>query len=85
MYGDLQTFLFPKNPRLLWKWMGGSRSEFCVCGKSSQCSSKQAPIFWSSQWRIQRGGLRGLQPPLNFKKRAVTSMAVVMDLVVTSC
>ena len=36
-----------------------------------------------TQWRIQ-SGVAGLQPPLNLKKRAVTSMAVVMDLVVTS-
>ena len=34
------------------------------------------------QWRIQKGVLRGLQPPLNFQKRAVTSVAVVVDLVV---
>ena len=31
------------------------------------------------------GGGVATHPPLNFQKRAVTSMAVVMDLVVTSC
>ena len=38
-----------QNPRLLWKWVGGSRShsEF-LCGKSSQNSSKPVLIFWSS-------------------------------------
>ena len=39
-----------KNPRLLCKWVGGSRShlEFFVCGKSSQNSPKPVVIFWSS-------------------------------------
>ena len=36
-------------------------------------------------WRIQRGGCGGCNPPLNFQKRAVTSTAVVIDLVATSC
>ena len=35
-------------------------------------------------WRIQGGGgLRGLQPPLNFQKRGVTSVAVVISTVST--
>ena len=40
---------FSKNPRLLWKWVGGSRShsEFFF-GKSSQNSLKPVLIFWSS-------------------------------------
>ena len=39
-----------KNPRLLWKWVGGSRShsEFFCVGKSSQNSPKPVLIFWSS-------------------------------------
>ena len=28
---------------------------------------------------VSRGGLRGLQPPLNFQKRGVTSVAVVIS------
>ena len=38
-----------KTPRLLWKWVGGSRShsEF-FCGKSSQNSPKPVVILWSS-------------------------------------
>ena len=37
------------------------------------------------QWRIQGGGVAGVATPVNFQKRAVSSMAVVIDLVVTSC
>ena len=40
-----------KNPRLLWKWVGGSRShsEFCnFFGKSSQNSPKPVLISLSS-------------------------------------
>ena len=39
-----------KNPRLLWKWVGGSsrsHSEFFF-GRSSQNSPKPVLIFWSS-------------------------------------
>ena len=38
------------NPRLLWKWVDGSRSHsvFVVVGKSSQNSPKPVVIFWSS-------------------------------------
>ncbi len=32
---------------------------------------------------VSRGGLRGLQPPLNFQKRGVTSVAVVISTVST--
>ena len=40
---------FSKNPRLLWKWVGGSRShsEFFFVGKSSQNSPKPVLIFRS--------------------------------------
>ena len=46
-YGAVQRIFL--NPKLLWKWVGGSRShsEF-FCGKSSQNSSKPVLIFWSS-------------------------------------
>ena len=39
-----------KNPRLLWKWVVGSRChlEFFVCGKLSQNSPKPVVIFLSS-------------------------------------
>ena len=38
-----------KNPRLLWKWVGGSRSHSgFFFGKSSQNTSKPVQIFWSS-------------------------------------
>ena len=38
-----------KNPRLLWKWVGGSRSHSDFFGgKSSQNSPKPVLIFWSS-------------------------------------
>ena len=38
-----------KNPRLLWKWVGGSRSLRIFCfEKSSQNSPKPALIYWSS-------------------------------------
>ena len=50
---DLQRLFPPKNSRLLWKWVGGSRShsEF-VFEKSSQNSPKPVLavlIFWSSR------------------------------------
>ena len=47
--GALQRKENSKNPRLLWKWMGGSRShsEFFF-GKSSQNSPKPLLIFWST-------------------------------------
>ena len=52
-----------KNPSLLWKWVGGSRShlEFC-CGKSSQNCSKPVLIFWSS---VQRAVCTLLQNVVN--------------------
>ena len=34
-------------------------------------------------WRIQRGGCGGCNPPLNFQKRGVTSVAVVISTVST--
>ena len=39
-----------KNPRLLWKWVGGSRShsDIFFLGKSSQNGPKPTLIFWSS-------------------------------------
>ena len=38
-----------KNSRLLWKWVGGSRSlRIFFIGKSSQNSPKPVLIFWSS-------------------------------------
>ena len=39
-----------KKTRLLWKWVGGSRShsEFVFFGKSSQNSPKPVLIFWSN-------------------------------------
>ena len=40
-----------KNPRLLWKWVGGSRSHsefFDVFGKSSQSSPKPVLACWNS-------------------------------------
>ena len=45
--GALQRKKNSKNPRLLWKWVGGSRShsEFFVCGKSSQNSPKPVLKF----------------------------------------
>ena len=36
-----------------------------------------------SHWRIQRGGCGGCNPPLNFQKRWVTSVAVVISTVTT--
>ena len=51
------------NPRILWKWVGGSRfhSEFFL-GKSSQNSSKPVQIFWSSIhyvfWRSPDGNTK---------------------------
>ena len=48
--GALQRNKNSKSPRLLWKWVGGSRShsEFFFWGNSSQNSSKPELIFWSS-------------------------------------
>ena len=37
--GALQRIFF-LNPRLLWKWVGGSRSEFFIFGKLSPNSPK---------------------------------------------
>ena len=41
---------FPKHPRLLWKWVGGSRShsEFCFVENRPINSPKPVLIFWSS-------------------------------------
>ena len=36
-----------------------------------------------THWRIQRGGCGGCNPPLNFQKREVTSVAVVISTVST--
>ena len=48
-FGGFAKNFFPQNPRLLWKWVGGSRfhSDFVV-GKLSQNSPKPVLIFWSS-------------------------------------
>ena len=40
------------NPRLLWKWVGGSRSPGIFFFKSSQNSPKPVPICWSSIPRV---------------------------------
>ena len=44
------AIFFSKNPRLLWKWVGGSRSHsgFFFFGKSPRNSPKPILIFWSS-------------------------------------
>ena len=48
--GALQRKQIPKNPRLLWKWVGGSRSHSdFLFGKSSQNSPKPLLIFWSGR------------------------------------
>ena len=39
----------PQNPRLLWKWVGGSKSHSDFFFKSSQNSPKPVLIFWSAQ------------------------------------
>ena len=39
--------------------------------------------WYSKHWRIQRGGVAGVATPLNFQKRGVTSVAVVISTVST--
>ena len=58
--GALERKRNAKNLRLLWKWVGGSRShsEWFFLGKPSQNSPKPELIFWGSipcvfQWPIQ--------------------------------
>ena len=76
----LQRIFPPKNPSLLWKWVGGSRSHsdfFLRFGKSSQNCSKPVLIFWSSIQCAFCLYIYALLKVVNYYDLSVLSMSVM--------